>query len=300
MKILALSALLLATPALADLEIQQVTDNVYALVGPLGQRTPENLGNNATFGVVVTDDGVVLIDAGGSWMGAAEIDNTIASITDQKVKLVINTGGQDHRWIGNAYWQGLGAKVIASQAAITDQQDRASEQMSALSVMLGENFQGTEAAYADTAFDTDFAFNFGGMDFAIRHVGAAHTPGDSFVWLHEQDVIFAGDIVYIDRILGIGPQSNSASWIEVFDKMADLLPVHVIPGHGHATTPEHAIKDTYDYLVHLRREMGAYMAVSDDIINSVHVDQSAFEYLFNFEQLAGKNAQQVFTEMEWE
>ena len=62
---------LTATGALADMfEVQTVTDGVYALVGPKVQRSGENLANNATFGVVVTDEGVVLMDLGGSWKGA--------------------------------------------------------------------------------------------------------------------------------------------------------------------------------------------------------------------------------------
>jgi hypothetical protein len=44
-------------------EVQTVRDNVVALVGPLGDRTPENLSNNATYGIIVTSDGVVLIGA---------------------------------------------------------------------------------------------------------------------------------------------------------------------------------------------------------------------------------------------
>ena len=58
----------ISTPTYASsvLQLQQVDDNVYAIVGPLANRTPENLGNNATFGFVVTSEGVVLIDSGGT------------------------------------------------------------------------------------------------------------------------------------------------------------------------------------------------------------------------------------------
>ena len=52
--------------AAAPLEVQKVDEGIYALVGDLGQRSPQNLGNNATFGVIVTSDGVVLVDPGGT------------------------------------------------------------------------------------------------------------------------------------------------------------------------------------------------------------------------------------------
>ena len=49
------------------LRLQKMSEQVYAVVGPYGGRTPQNLGNNATFGFVVTDEGVVLIDSGGTY-----------------------------------------------------------------------------------------------------------------------------------------------------------------------------------------------------------------------------------------
>lgn len=54
----AVAVLACPTVALADvLEVQPVTDDVWAIVGPLEQRSSENLANNATFGLVVTPGG---------------------------------------------------------------------------------------------------------------------------------------------------------------------------------------------------------------------------------------------------
>ena len=46
-------------------EVQGVMDDVFALVRPLGDRSPETLGNTTTYGIAVTSKGVVLIDSGG-------------------------------------------------------------------------------------------------------------------------------------------------------------------------------------------------------------------------------------------
>ena len=92
---------LLATTAVAaekqELELKKVTQNVWSIVGPLTNRTKENLGNNATFGFVVTDEGIVLIDAGGSMRGAKSIHQLIKSVSNKPIRYVINSGGQDHR-----------------------------------------------------------------------------------------------------------------------------------------------------------------------------------------------------------
>lgn len=300
MRFLTVAAFLISASPLFALEVQKVTDNVYAIVGPLDQRSKENLANNATFGLVVTGEGAVLIDTGGSWNGASALHETIREITDQPVKIVINSGGQDHRWIGNDYWQKQGAEVIASVEAVRDQTDRGSAQMTGLSVFLGEALEGTAPAYADVTFDTDYSFELGGISFDITHAGQAHTPGDAFVWVPSASTVFTGDIVYIERILGIGEQSNSRSWLKIFETMAALQPAYIVPGHGGATTLETATADTYDYLLNLRTQMGQFIDDGGDIIESVNVYQDAFSYLENFDGLAKRNAQQVYSEMEWE
>lgn len=295
------ASILTTTGAQADtLEIQNVTEGVFALVGPKEQRSAENLANNATFGVVITDDGVVLMDPGGSWKGAEAIHARIREITDQPVRYVIDTGGQDHRWLGNGYWQAQDATVIASQASVEDHKERGSLQLSALSQFLGDELAGTEPSFADVTFADNYTLKVGALIFEITHAGHAHTPGDSFVWLPEKGTVFTGDIVYVERILGNGAQSNVKSWITVFETMAALKPVHVVPGHGHATTLHKATADTYDYLVNLRTQIGHMIDEGGDIMDAPKIDQSAFSYLEQFDSLAGRNAQTAYEQMEWE
>jgi len=287
--------------ATETLKLHKVTDDVYALVGELGNRTAENFGNNATFGVVITSDGVVLIDSGGTYKGAKEIHRLIREITEKPIITVINTGGQDHRWLGNEYFKEQGATVIASQAAVNDQKARFQDQFIMLSNLAGEEaVRGTNAIYADKTFKEHFEFKLGDTIFKIRHSGQAHTPGDSFVWLPQKKVMFTGDIVYIKRMLGIGTQSNSKSWINVYQTMAAYKPKFVIPGHGQPTDLATAKSDTYDYLVFLRKNVSDFIDAGGTLVNIGSINQSKFNYLLNHESLAGRNAHRVFTEIEWE
>ena len=282
------------------LDVTEVAPGTFAIVGPYGQRAPENLGNNATFGLVVTDNGAVLIDPGGSRKGAEALDAVIRTVTDEPVVVVINTGGQDHRWLGNAYWQAKGAMVVAAAAAVADQHDRASLQQTMLATLLGDGFAGTEPSYAEVTFTGSHTFEVGGVTFELRNPAPAHTPGDSFVWLPDRSTVFTGDIVYVGRMLGIFDFSSSAGWLDAFDAVAALNPVHVVPGHGPATDLATATHDTRDYLANLRDAMRAHIDEGGDIIGSVRIDQSAFSYLVDFDILAGRNAQEVFSQMEWE
>ncbi|MCB1482025.1 MAG: MBL fold metallo-hydrolase [Rhodobiaceae bacterium] len=294
-------ALLTPVAAIADvLNVQAVAPGIWAVEGPAEQRNAKNLGNNATFGLIETTEGAVLIDPGGTRAGARMLHDVVRGLTDQPVAFVINTGGQDHRWLGNGYWKAQGARVIASAAAVEDQKARGSQQMTMLSQLIGERLEGTEPAYADVTFDSVHTLELGGRHIEVHHVGAAHTPGDSFVWLPEARTVFTGDIVYVGRILGVMEFSDSAAWLDTFAAIEALKPDHLVPGHGPATTLERAQADTRDYLLNLREKMQAYIDSGGDIIGSVDVDQSGFSYLDQFEALAGRNAQAVFEQMEWE
>jgi glyoxylase-like metal-dependent hydrolase (beta-lactamase superfamily II) len=282
------------------LDVRPVTEGVWAIVGEKEQRSPENLGNNATFGLVVTEAGAVLIDPGGSWRGAEALHDAIRSVTDQSVTHVINTGGQDHRWLGNGYWQAQGATVIASDAAVEDQQARASMQMTGLTQLIGAALEGTEPSFADVPFSDAHALDVGGLIFEIVHPGPAHTPGDSFVWVPERDTVFTGDIVYVERILGVGDQSSITHWPDAYLAVEATGAAHVVPGHGGPTTMARARADTYDYLMNLRAQIGALLDEGGDILAAPRVDQAAFTYLEQFDSLAGRNAQTAFQQMEWE
>lgn len=298
--VIAFLAVLFGAHSAYAFEVQKVTDGVYALVGEMTQRSPTNLANNSTHGVIITDAGVVLVDPGGSWKGAERIHSEISKLTDQPVKFVINSGGQDHRWLGNGYWKAQGAQIIASESAVEDHKDRGSQMLTMLDNLIGKGLDGTEPVYADITFETEYRFELGGLTFEIFHAGQAHTPGDSFIWVREKETVFTGDIVYVERILGVGSQSNSLAWVSVFKAMEMLGAKHVVPGHGHATDMAQAKADTLDYLVNLREKMGLYMDEGGEIIGSVNVDQSKFSYLAQFDSLAKRNAQQVFSEMEFE
>ncbi|SEQ02145.1 MBL fold metallo-hydrolase [Thalassovita taeanensis] len=303
LRILLLIASVFAAPLAAApvLEPQQITPDAWAIVGPTTQRDPQNLGNNSTHGLIVTPDGAVLIDAGGSYAGAAALHAVIQDLTDQPVRFVINTGGQDHRWLGNGYWQEHGAQIIASADAVADQTTRASMQLTALSVLIGaEALAGTSPTYADIRFDTDYELTLGGTTLYLSHLHGAHTPGDAFVWHPAAATMFTGDIVYVGRILGVMEFSNSAHWLDTFDAMAALNPAHIVPGHGPVTDLATATHDTRDYLANLRQQIAAYIEEGGDIFGAVDVDQSAFASLENFDTLARRNAQEVFSQMEWE
>lgn len=287
-----------ATPAL---KLEKIHPNIYAIFGQLSDRTPQNLGNNANFGFIVANNSVVLIDSGASYQGAMAIHALIKSVTSKPVGTVINTGGQDHRWLGNDYFASQGAKIIACKAAVLDQKTRTEAQFERLSRAIGEDkLKHTRARYADIVFEKHYSFNVDGIKIEIFHPGTAHTPGDSFVWLADTKTVFTGDIIYTQRMLGVIPVSNSQSWLKSFEQIKALQPSTVIPGHGKTRDFKTAVADTYNYLKFLRNEILQFMDDGHGIESIGELNQQRFSYLKNFEILKGRNAQKVFEELEWE
>lgn len=283
-----------------ELQVIEVAPNTYSIVGPLPDRSPENFGNNATFGFVVSDQGVLLIDSGGSWRGAEKIEATIKTVTDQPVIKVINTGGQDHRWFGNDYFAQQGAELISSTATQTDQRAREAQQVMRITNLIGDAYQGTKPVYANTLLDSESTLTLGDRSVQFIPVGHTHTPGENFVWLPEVSALYTGDTVFVDRMLGVASQSQHLTWIEAFEVIELLNPKVIVPGHGAPTTLEKAKADTLDYLRFLREQVGELIEEGGDMQSVSSIDQSAFSYLNVYEEIHGRNAQRVFEEMEWE
>jgi glyoxylase-like metal-dependent hydrolase (beta-lactamase superfamily II) len=282
-------------------ELVPVSANVFALVGELGQRSATNLGSNSTHGFIITDAGVVVVDPGATKKGAQEIERRIRTVTSAPIIAVINTGGQDHRWLGNSHFKALGARIIASTAAVADQRARFDLQWMALKILVGEEgLQGTAPAYADETFADRLSLRFGNTEIELIASQGAHTPGDSLVWLPRARIAFAGDIVYTERLLAVLPVSNAARWLNAFSVLEALAPTAIVPGHGRPTTLDVARQHTRDYLTLLRQTARVALKEGKDIESTLKANQSGFSHLIGFDQLSKPNLQQAYIEMEFE
>jgi glyoxylase-like metal-dependent hydrolase (beta-lactamase superfamily II) len=308
MKRFGLTAVLLAlvawVPRAWALEVAfvAVAPGVYAYVGDTGPRTLENEGLNANIGLIVTVEGAILVDSGATWLGARAIHDAVKRITPLPVRWVVNTGGQDHRWLGNGYFQAQGAEIIGHRRAAEDMQARGGDQMSALRAIVKERFEGTVAVAPTRAVDGErTTLRLGGTAVELLYRGGAHTPGDIVVWLPRQRVLFAGDNVYVDRMLAILPISKTKAWLASFEAVESLDPSVLVPGHGAVTDLAKARAQTRDYLLALRAHMKAAQDKGIELEKAVATfDGRAFAGLRNAEELMKANANRVYLEMEWE
>jgi len=298
------AALLVAAASAHGVEVrfERVADGVYAHIGELGGRTYDNEGLNANIGLVVTPGGAVLIDSGATARSAAEIHAAVKRVTDQPVRWLINTGGQDHRWLGNGYFKAQGVQLIAHANARADMMNRGNDHLQALRAVLKERVDGTTPTLPERYVEgTDIRLDLGGTVFELRHRGGAHTPGDTMVWLPAAKVLFTGDVVYVERMLGVLPVSSTKQWLATFDVIEQLEPVRLVPGHGKVTDVATARADTRAYLEALRAHMKKAVDDGTDISAAIKsFDATRFMRLLNASELHPGNASRTYLELERE
>ncbi len=284
-----------------DLTLQpvQVAPDIYTVVGDLAGQTYENDGLNNNLGFVVSDAGVLVINSGPSVHVARALHAAIRKITAQPVKWVVNVNSQNHNWLGNGYFKSLGATLLANKEAERVMRETGASQLEANKALLKEKADGTTLTYPTELTADKRDLKLGKTTVQLLHFGPAHTPGDLAVWLPQQKILFAGDIVYTERMLAVIPIGNSANWVLAFDKLVALNPKTIVPGHGRPTSVDVARRDTRDYLSFLRAEAKRVLDAGGSLQDAVEkVDQSRFRSLFNFDLLALRNMNQVFQEVE--
>jgi glyoxylase-like metal-dependent hydrolase (beta-lactamase superfamily II) len=285
-----------------EVKFQTVAPKVYAHVGVIEGRTYENEALNANIGLVVTSAGAVLIDPGASFQSARQIAEAVKKVTPQPIKWVINTGGQDHRWLGNGYFKALGAEIIAHADAEADMKARGPEHLKANAPVLKEKMDGTEIVLPTRWLkDANTKLELGGTFIEVVHRKGGHTPGDSLVWLPQSGVVFTGDVVFVDRILGLLPVSKTKTWVESFEALEALKPKVVVPGHGSVTTLAQAQKDTGNLLKALRAHMGKAVEAGTDMSTAIKTfDAAPYKHLKHVEVWLPQIANLTYLEMEQE
>lgn len=297
-------ALLLFTQTVraeAILTVNALGDGIYALIGQTAGRLYENYGLNANYGVIDTPEGAILIDAGASTVAARLLENEVKKLTGKAVKWVINTGVQDHRWLGNDYFAKQGARIIALQRTAATQAQLGKGQIEALARELKEQMAGTTPAPAAQPLGGNSqTLTLGGRTLEIRYFADAHFAGDAIVWLPKEKILFSGDHIYVDRLLGILPESNAATWLQAFNQALALQPERIVPGHGRVCDPAQAQRETGAYLefvVSGTRKLAEDMAGVDVAVNTLK-DAPAFSHLKNFADLHRGNISRAYLRME--
>lgn len=279
---------------------QKVADGVWSAIGATEPPSYENSGHNNNLSFVISDDGVLVVNATDNYLLARALHEEIKAITDQPVKYVVLENGQGHAAMGSAYWKEQGATVIAHADALTELQDHGEAILERVLRRSRDKGMGTRLVLPDQTFDDRRVIQLGDRRIELLHLGPAHSPGDISVWLPAQKIVIAGDIAFHQRMLPVFEHTDTAAWIETWDHFEALGAEIVIPGHGAPTDIDTVTRYTRDYLVAVRSQIATLIEAGGGLEDIHGVDQSAYRHLDTYDELARLNASRIFRAMEFE
>lgn len=209
--------------------LERLSPRVYAWVGAGG-------GTNAGF--VVGDGGVAVIDALLTPTAGAHLRERIRAVTPQPVRFLVNTHYHGDHTFGN--------QVFAPEAAVIGHR-RTREALIRFGAdqleffrrrqpLLAAEFDRVRLTPPDLTVDSGCTLHLGGLEVEVWHPGPAHTAGDLVVWVPEERVLFAGDLVFN----GWFPAASEAAidgWVRVLTDLSRYPARVVVPGHGPPAGP---------------------------------------------------------------
>lgn len=279
---------------------QKVTEGVWSAIGATAAPSYANSGHNNNLSFIITDEGVVVINAGDNYLLAQSLHREIRQITDLPVRYVVLENGQGHAAMGSAYWKEQGVPIVAHQDAAQVLVTYGERILDRVKQGRRDKAQGSRVVIPDQVFDKSKVIELGGQRIELLNLGPAHSPGDIVVWLPQKKLVISGDMAFHERLLPVFEHTDTGAWVETWDRFASLGAEIVIPGHGGPTSMEEVTKYTRDYLVYMRQQVGALLDEGGSLEDVQQIDQSAYRHLDTFDELAALNASRVFRAMEFE
>jgi glyoxylase-like metal-dependent hydrolase (beta-lactamase superfamily II) len=241
---------------LQPLPLQRLAPGVYAAVGDTGR----GVEGRPNAGFIVTDEGVVVIDALPSPGQAAQFLQAIRAVTTQPIKWLVLTHHHPDHHFGAIVFRRAGAKVIAHPNRSTLASEAGENALIAdwVRVVGLDAMRGFEFANApDVPVINGDTLRLGGRVIVINHPGAAHSAGDLTVWLPRERILFAGDLLVEDGVTMV-VDGDSRALMAALDAIDSLSPKTTVPGHGGIPDrPADLVTSTRSYIAGLRADMKA-------------------------------------------
>ncbi|QKT03448.1 MBL fold metallo-hydrolase [Ectothiorhodospiraceae bacterium 2226] len=280
---------------------EQLSERVWAWIGPYGGPTQENRGFRMNLLYVVGDDAVAVLDTGYTEAMAQEMLAAIRARTDRPIRYAVNTNSQAARHMGNDVFRDAGAEIVAHRDALPRLTGEAQNFAGAVERTLGLAADSVQPPAPPTeVVDGPAKLDLGGVTLELLPAGHAHTPGSLVVNIAEQGLVYAGDVLYGERLLSILPGvSDVAGWIAAYEGLRAHTGASFVPGHGKPGPLEKFEHPVHGYLTALREHMDAQVDMGVDMQSAIEsFDASPWAPLENFEDLHARNAHAAYVQSE--
>ena len=213
---------------------------------------PEGGGPNAGF--IVAGDQVVVIDSLISPGTGQELITQLAQVTDRSPTYLINTHAHGDHVLGN--------QAVSPPATIIAHENVREVLLSqgeAIVASFAERYSDVAPGIKDTTvmpphitYSERMTLSFDGRMIELIHPGVAHSNGDTLLYLPEEKILFAGDILFnhiFPPIFG-----SSAGWIATIERLEKMAIETIVPGHGYIATKKELV-DLKECLIALRSQV---------------------------------------------
>jgi len=246
---------LIATAGLAQqqpppLAVKQLKDNVYWGQGGAGGNT----------GIIIGQNGVIVIDAKTTPDSAKDMLAQVAKITPKPVTHVILTHSDlDHVNGLAAFPQGI--TIIAHE-------NNKKEQEKALAAG-GRGAPPADRLPTQVVTKNKETMKIDGVNVTLLHWAPAHTSGDLVVYLPNEKIVFTGDIIATQRpdpLIHLEKNGTAEGWIQTTKGMAGLNAETYVPGHGDLQTKadiQKRLKDAEERVAKIKQMVAQGKSLQD-------------------------------------
>ncbi|WP_448204114.1 quinoprotein relay system zinc metallohydrolase 1 [Azospirillum sp. sgz302134] len=255
-----------AGPLTYNLKPVQIARDTYVFEGTREHFTRANGGNILNPGFIVTDDGVIVIQSGPSRRFGEEMRAAIRSVTDKPLAKVFIGNLHPDYWLGNQAFADVPiATLPGTIEGIKAEGKGMTENMYRL---VGDWMRGTEPVVpTEPVYGSTVVYG----SHRLRLIPLeGHTAADLAIYDETTGVLFAGGVVFSDRV-PTTPHADLVKWLKELDELDALEVTVLVPNHGRIRTDKGAIAQTRDWLSWLDRtlrdkvESGADMAEALDL-----------------------------------
>jgi glyoxylase-like metal-dependent hydrolase (beta-lactamase superfamily II) len=243
-----------------DLKPVKISPSVYQFVGATEVPSKHNGGNMVNTYWINTGKSYIVIDTGPSYNYAKAAHEAMKKIADLPIKVIINTHMHDDHWSGNNYLKEQGGKIYATKAQATKFPVGVKTHM--MSVIKKEDSAGTKVIAIDEYVTKNTSITIDGTTLKFLYLGyVAHTKEDFMVYFKKEKVLFAGDLLFSQRITSIRDGSVEGG----LKSLKDIRKLDVkVYAAGHGIYTDHTpVIQMQEYFTALKTK--ALAAIEEDI-----------------------------------
>lgn len=220
--------------------MKEVADGVYAYIQLEGGWCLNNAG------VLTGSDGTVVVDTVATVSRAARLREAIERIGASPVRTLVNTHHHGDHTFGN---DAFGAVTIVAHHAA--RKEMADTGLGLTYLWPDVDWGEVRLALPTLTFQDRLTLYTDDRQAELIHVGPAHTTNDIVVWLPDDRVLFAGDVV-MSGVTPFNLMGSVTGALSAVDKLRELGARTVIGGHGGVGGPE-LFDQTAAYLTWIQR-----------------------------------------------